>query len=152
VKISTHFRGIVFLAALGACQAASSQVVLVTEQEAEASRSAPPQFTPKVLPAPDAPRILLEAPDISHSLVSPIRISLRFRPTAPAVIRPETFRVFYGAFALDITRRITGSASVTPEGLYVSEATLPTGFHSLQIELEDSLGRRGQRRFEFVVE
>jgi hypothetical protein len=152
MKISARFRGIVVLAALGACQGVSAQLVLVTEQEAEASRSAPPQFTPKALPAVDAPRIILEAPDISHPLAPPIRISLRFRPAAPAVIRPETFRVYYGAFALDITRRITESARVAPEGLQVSGAILPKGLHSLQVELEDSLGRHGRQRFEFVVE
>jgi hypothetical protein len=144
MKISARFRGIVVLAALGACQGVSAQLVLVTEQEAEASRSA--------LPAADAPRIILEAPDISRPLAPPISIRLRFRPAAPAVIRPETFRVYYGAFAIDITRRITESARVTPEGLQVSGATLPKGLHSLQVELEDSLGRHGRQQFEFVVE
>ncbi len=152
MKTHSRFRCALVLATLGACHVASAQLVLVTEQEARASRSATPRFTPKALPAPGAPRIILLAPDISRSVLSPIRINLHFRPTAPAVILPETFRVFYGAFALDITPRITGSAKVTPEGLEVPEAILPAGSHTVQVELQDSVGRHGQQRFEFVVE
>lgn len=152
MNIKSCFRGILFVAMLGACHIVSAEVVLVTEQEAEASRSAPPQFSPKSSSASDVPRIILETPDISHPLASPIKISLYFRPAAPAVIRPESFRVLYGVFKLDITARITGSGKVNSEGVQVSEAILPKGSHSLLVELQDSVGRHGQQHFQFVVE
>ncbi|MDH5539838.1 MAG: hypothetical protein OEY03_10580 [Rhizobacter sp.] len=152
MKIQWWSSGLTLLAALGAFSVACAQVLLVTEAEAEASRSAPTRFTAKSVPAPGAPRIILQTPNISHPVASPLRIRLRFQPTAPAVILPGTFRVFYGMFELDITRRITELAKVSREGLEISEARLPLGTHSLLIELQDSLGRRGRHNFQFVVD
>jgi hypothetical protein len=151
VKVERILRGFLVLATLCACHIAAAQVVLVTAQEAEASRRAAPQFTPKSLPAPDAPRIVLEMPDISRPLASPVTIQLQFSPTPPAVVRPETFRVLYGILRLDITDRITGATKVTGRGLAVREAILPSGSHALLVELEDSAGRQGRQQFEFVV-
>lgn len=144
---------LVWLAALGVGRVACAQVVLVTEQEAAAARAAPaPLFTPKAAPEVGAPKILLQMPDISHPVSSPLRINLHFLATAPAVIVPDSFRVLYGLLKLDITNRVTGSARVTPEGLDVSQAILPPGEHSILLELQDSLGRQARQRFKFVIE
>lgn len=128
---------------------------LVTEAEVAASRAAGAKGSPLVArsaPDPDAPRIDLLVPDVARSVPSPTRIRLRFEPKPPASIRPDSFRVRYGSLGLDITSRVTGSATVTPAGIDVPEARLPRGAHRLTIEIGDSLGRSSERRIEFTVE
>jgi hypothetical protein len=126
--------------------------VLVTEAEAAAARAAPEPPTVKGAPVPDAPHIRLLAPDLTGPITSPTRIKLTFEPTAPAAIRPESFRVRYGALRLDITARITAVSKVAPEGIDVAEAALPKGSHRLFLEIQDSMGRTGERVLQFVVQ
>ena len=127
---------------------------LVTPEEAQASQAAPQPLTPRTAPAatPGAPRVNLLAPNLSNTVPSPTRIQVRFEATAPARIQPETFKVRYGAFRLDITNRITAASKVTAEGIDVAEAALPKGSHRLFIEIQDSMGRVGERVVAFVVE
>jgi hypothetical protein len=131
---------------------AAAQIVLVTEQEAIASRNAAEPLVPKSLPPPDAPQINVFAPDIGAPVKSPTRIEVKFQPVPPAVVRPETFQVRYGTLRLDITGRITSASKVTAEGIEVAQASLPKGSHKLLLVIEDSLGRTGERLLQFVVE
>ena len=140
------------LALVLALPAAARAQMLVTEQEAAAARAAPQALASKFLPVPDAPRIELLAPDLGSPVPSPTRIVLRFEPTAPAAIRPDSFKARYGALRLDITARITAVSKVTAEGLDVAQARLPKGPHRLFLEVQDTLGRTGERQLQFVVE
>lgn len=135
---------------LAAGSAAQAQL-LVTEAEAAAARAAAEALTPKAAAVPDAPRIDLLAPDIGQPVPSPTRIWIRFEPVAPALIRPESFRVRYGALRLDITGRITAVSKVAPDGIDVAAAELPKGAHKLYLEIQDTLGRNGERLLQFVV-
>jgi len=141
----------IFLAGLSATAQAQW---LVSDQEAAVDRAAPEPLGMKSLPAPNAPRINLVAPALTGNATvsSPTRILVRFEPTQPATINPDSFRVKYGSLKLDITSRITAASKVTAEGIDVSEARLPKGTHRLQIEIEDSLGRVGERLVQFVIE
>jgi len=145
-------------AAIAACVLLTSPAAqaqwLVTPEEAQASQAAPQPLTPRTAPAatPGSPRVNLLAPNLSNTVPSPTRIQVRFEATAPARIQPETFKVRYGAFRLDITNRITAASKVTAEGIDVAEAPLPKGAHRLLIEIEDSLGRVGERLVQFVIE
>lgn len=127
---------------------------LVTPEEAQASQAAPQALTPRTAPVvtPGAPRVNLLAPNLSNTVPSPTRINVRFEATSPASIKPDTFKVRYGAFKLDITGRITAASKVTAEGIDVAEAALPKGSHRLFIEIQDSMGRVGERVVAFVVE
>ena len=125
---------------------------LVTEQEAMLSRATPAMPEAKSVPVPGAPRIVLLQPDVAGAVASPTRIQLRFEPTGDAAIRPETFKVRYGALRLDITQRITAVSTVTPQGIDVSEAKLPKGAHRLFMDIQDSAGRAGERAVSFVVD
>lgn len=125
---------------------------LVTPEEAQASRSAPPQLTPRTVPVPGAPKVNLLSPDLAAAVPSPTRIQVRFEATAPAAIKPESFKVRYGALRLDITSRIASAAKVTAQGIDVPEAALPKGSHRLWIEVQDSDGRVGSRQVDFTVE
>jgi hypothetical protein len=127
-------------------------VWLVTPEEAEASRAAHPPSATRSLPVPGAPKVNLLAPNLSGAVPSPTRIQVRFEPTAPAAIKPESFKVRYGALRLDITNRIASAAKVTAQGIDVPEAALPKGAHRLWIEVQDSDGRVGSRQVEFTVE
>lgn len=139
------------LLATGALQQAQA-AMLVTEEEAAQSRAAPTQLVARSpLPA-NAPVIKLLAPDTATTVTSPTRIELRFEPAPQASIRPETFRVLYGAFKLDITSRLMANSKVNAQGLDVSEAHLPKGSHRLVLEVQDTAGRIGARLVSFVVE
>ncbi len=125
---------------------------LVTPQEAQASQEAPVPPDTRSVPEQGAPRVSLLSPDISSTVRRPTRIQVRFEATAPAAIRPETFRVLYGSFRLDITERVTAASQVTALGIDVAEASLPPGSHRLLIEIQDTQGRIGRRTVGFVVE
>jgi hypothetical protein len=77
---------------------------------------------------------------------------LKFQPTPPSAVKPETFKVLYGAFEIDITKRILNVAKVTESGVNVQEASLPKGKHKLLMVVEDTSGRRGNKTIEFEVQ
>lgn len=125
---------------------------LVSEAEAAAAQAAPTAPATRAVPAADAPRINLLAPSLASAVASPTRIHLRFEAVAPAAIRPDSLRVRYGSFRLDITGRITAASRVTADGIDVAEAQLPKGAHRLFVEIQDTLGRTAERQLQFVVE
>ena len=145
-----NIRTVLILATL-ALSAHAGPVALVTQQEMLDSLNAPTQFTPKFVPEKDAPRIVIAAPNLSGPLASPTPITLNFEATSPAAIKPETFKVEYGAFQIDITQRLLSAAKVTAQGMNVQEASLPSGRHKLHLSVEDSMGRKGYRLVEFQI-
>ena len=146
-----HITAFLTLAAcMVSAQAAPS--MLATAQEMEASNSAPPTFTPKFVPEKDAPKIEVAAPNLTAPLTSPMPIQVNFAATSPATVKPETFKVLYGAFQIDVTQRLLSAAKVTAQGMNVQEASLPSGKHKLHLLVEDSLGRKGYRLVEFQVD
>ena len=124
---------------------------LVSIDEMNASNNAPPPFRPKSVAPKDAPVIELSAPKLSAPVSSPTSIELKFQPTPPSVVKPETFKVLYGSFEIDITKRILNVAKVTESGVFVQEASLPKGKHKLLMVVEDTAGRRGNRSVDFEV-
>jgi hypothetical protein len=126
--------------------------ILVTEQEAAASRAAGGMITPRVTPQPGAPRIEVLVPDVTKPVGAPTSIEVRFVTTAPAEPRPESFKVLYGAFRIDVTQRLLGVANVTKEGIKVSGASLPSGRHQLALTITDTMGREAQQIIQFVVQ
>jgi len=75
----------------------------------------------------------------------------RFQPTPQIAVKPDTFKVLYGLFEIDITKRILNVAKVTESGVNVQEASLPKGKHKLLMVVEDTSGRRGNKTIEFEV-
>ena len=98
-----------------------------------------------------APRIELASPNLTAPLASPKPVQLNFEAAAPAAVKPETFRVLYGAFGIDITQRLLGAAKLNAQDISVQEASLPSGKHKVQLLVEDSLGRKGVRVLEFQI-
>lgn len=124
---------------------------LVTQAEFQASKHAPEPFEAKLAIDPQAPRVEVIAPDIAQDVPIPSAIEVRFKPMAGSSIRPDSFRVQYGALKIDITKRLTSAATVSESGISVKQAALPRGRHTLYISIEDSAGRQGAQKIEFQV-
>ena len=139
-----------FFVSVLTCTAFAGQL-LVSVDEMNASNNAKPPFTAKSVVLKDAPLIELSAPKLSAPVSSPTPIELKFQPTPPSAVKPETFKVLYGSFEIDITKRILNVAKVTESGVFVQEAVLPKGKHKLLMVVEDTAGRRGNRSIDFEV-
>ena len=126
--------------------------LLVSVEEMNASNNAKPPFTAKSVAPKDAPLIELSSPKLSAPVSSPTPIELKFQPTPPSAVKPDTFKVLYGSFEIDITKRILNVAKVTESGVLVQEASLPKGKHKLLMVVEDTSGRRGNKTIEFEVQ
>jgi hypothetical protein len=131
--------------------AIAQTIYLVSPAEMQASVAAPPQLSAKSVPVKDAPAIQVSAPALPGPVKSPTPITVKFLPTPPSNIKPESFRVLYGSFEIDITKRLLNVAKVTEQGVQVSEAALPSGKHKLLLEVEDTAGRKASRLVEFEV-
>jgi hypothetical protein len=142
---------IITLLVLGLSATAFAGQLLVSVDEMNASNIAKPPFTAKSVAPKDAPLIELSAPKLSAPVSSPTPIELKFQPTPPSAVKPETFKVLYGSFEIDITKRILNVAKVTESGVFVQEANLPKGKHKLIMVVEDTAGRRGNRSIDFEV-
>lgn len=131
--------------------AAFAASFLVSLTEMNDSNNAPPKFTAKSVLAKEAPVIELSAPKLSEPVNSPTAIELKFQSTAPSTVKPDSFRVLYGYFEIDITKRLLNVAKVSEQGVFVEEANLPKGKHKLLMVVEDSAGRKGSRTIDFEV-
>ena len=126
---------IITLLVSGLSATAFAGQLLVSVDEMNASNNAKPPFTAKAVAPKDAPT----------------PIELKFQPTPPSAVKPDTFKVLYGSFEIDITKRILNVAKVTESGVLVQEASLPKGKHKLLMVVEDTSGRRGNKSIEFEV-
>jgi hypothetical protein len=131
--------------------AANANLQLVTEAEMRASVAAP-SLVARAVPEKDAPRIEIIAPDLHGTVSSPTRVQLKFIATAPAAPKLDTFRALYGAFRIDITNRLLEYAKLTPEGVVLDSANLPSGSHRIFLEIQDSAGRVGTQVLSFTVQ
>ncbi len=142
---------IITLLIFGLSATAFAGQLLVSVDEMNTSNNEKPPFTAKSVAPKDAPLIELSAPKLSAPVSSPTHIELKFQPTPPSSVKPETFKVLYGSFEIDITKRILNLAKVTDTGVSVQEANLPKGKHKLLMVVEDTAGRRGNRSIDFEV-
>jgi len=124
---------------------------LVTPEEMLKSNSAKPPFYPRVVPPLDAPVIDVITPKLDGSIASPTPILLKFIPKAPANVKPDSFKAYYGTFQIDITNRLLGVAQVTAQGINLKEAALPKGSHKITLNVQDSEGRIGSKIIEFEI-
>ena len=143
---------IITLLIFGLSATAFAGQLLVSADEMNASNNAKPPFTAKSVTQKDAPLIELSAPKLSAPVSSPTPIKLKFQANPPSAVKPETFKVLYGSFEIDITIRILNVAKVSATGVNVQEASLPKGKHKLLMVLEDTSGRRGNKAIEFEVQ
>jgi hypothetical protein len=98
------------------------------------------------------PQIKILAPAIDKPLNAPIDIEVQFVPAGATAIRPETFRVCYvGFLTMDITQRITDRVAVSPTGIKVTGAQLPSGHHHLLMMIADQQGHYARQEVTFDI-
>ncbi len=131
---------------------AAAPVELVTRAEIEAlpddvfsSRGASPGD-------PDGPIIELESPPESGVHAAPIAIRVRFRPGPLGhAVDPGSLRVEYKkAWGFDITDRVREFLSAS--GIDIERAMLPSGRHTVEVEIADVAARVSRRLFSVTVE
>ncbi|HWP11407.1 MAG TPA: hypothetical protein VNN06_06275, partial [Ramlibacter sp.] len=83
---------------------------------------------------------------------SPMAIELVFRAGTDSSIDPASFRVYYGAFKIDITQRLLKNVNVGANGIYVDRAEIPAGSHRLLLQISDTRQRTVTRDLRFVVQ
>jgi hypothetical protein len=83
-------------------------------------------------------------------LPKPVHISLQFESLENSKVDMASLKVVYlKLFGIDITDRL--KPYVVGEAIDVPEADIPTGDHSIRVEIKDSMGRASQQVFRFVV-
>jgi hypothetical protein len=110
----------------------------------------PPALRPRaVMPLID---ILKPEPVPDLKVKAPFAIVVQFRGQTDAAIDPASFKVFYGAFKLDITNRITQFVKVTADGFALENARIPVGKHRLTLHIQDEKQRVAERDLRLEVE
>jgi hypothetical protein len=124
-----------------------------SHRNVERSLGAPGEVTCRSPPAAGAtPRIKIVSPTLDAPLTAPIDIDVQFEPAGPAAIRPDTFRVCYvGFLTMDITQRITDRVAVSPTGIKVTGAQLPSGHHHLLMMVADDQGHYARQEVTFEI-
>lgn len=89
-------------------------------------------------------------PDVK--LKAPFEISVQFRGQSDAPVDPSSFKVLYGAAKVDLTKRFTQFATITPEGFSLAQARLPRGKHRLILQVLDSKQRLAERELRVEIE
>jgi hypothetical protein len=103
--------------------------------------------------AGDEPAIEIVRPVVKEGKVaSPVAIEVRFKPLAGKSIEPASFKLYYGAFKIDVTERLLKTAKVTPYGFSIDKVDIPTGSHRLVMRVGDDTGAVGIKEIKFAVD
>ena len=103
--------------------------------------------------AGDEPAIEIVRPVVKEGKVaSPVAIEVRFKPVPGKAIDPASFKLYYGAFKLDVTDRLLKTAKVTPTGFSIDKVDIPAGSHRLVMKVADDTGAAGIKEIKFTVE
>ena len=103
--------------------------------------------------AGDEPAIEIVRPVVKEGKVaSPVAIEVRFKPVAGKTIDPASFKLYYGAFKIDVTDRLLKTAKVTPTGFSIDKVDIPSGSHRLVMRVGDDTGAVGIKEIRFTVD
>lgn len=101
----------------------------------------------------DEPAIEIVRPVVKEGKVtSPVAIEVRFKPVTGKTIDPATFKLYYGAFKIDVTDRLLKTAKVTPTGFSIDKVEIPSGSHRLVMRVGDDTGAVGIKEIKFTVD
>lgn len=126
---------------------------LITVEEAAQNAHPPADFSlPKAALAVKPPSIVVHQPNTRH-LTSPFDIDIRFVPEPGSRVRPDTLRILYGWMAVDITDRVRQwGTTISAQGITAKGATVPSGHHTLTLQVADDRERVGKTELSFSVE
>ena len=103
--------------------------------------------------AGDEPAIEIVRPVVKEGKVaSPVAIEVRFKPVTGKTIVPASFKLYYGAFKIDVTDRLLKTAKVTPTGFSIDNLDIPAGSHRLVMRVGDDAGAVGIKEIKFTVD
>ena len=88
----------------------------------------------------------------SGKVGSPMTIEVKFRAIDGKKIDPSSFKLFYGAFKLDVTERLLKSAKITASGFSIDNVQIPEGEHRLVLRVSDDAGASGIKELRVKVE
>jgi len=98
------------------------------------------------------PSITIVSPQSTVRLIAtPVRIELAFDTSPDARIVPDTFKVLYGLFKIDVTSKILPYSVVSEHELLAEKAALPPGTHHLFLQISDSAGRTAESEVKLSV-
>lgn len=144
--------GALFLLLLaGARAGADDRALVLTADEFDANldfRERSVELLPQA-GDPEAPRIVIEKPDIGADVAAPVDVSVRFETAGDAEIDIDTLRIRYGWF--DITQRVRDSMEVTGDGISGKITSMRNGKHTLKVTISDSFKREGKASIVFHV-
>lgn len=125
---------------------------IISQEEFENEIAAPSRGQPQLAEqVKGAPAIVVDRPDQTKPITSPVSIQITFEPAADSQIDLSSFQVRYGLLQIDVTSRILEHAKLTMSGLTASDAQLPAGNHRVTIQIGDNRGRVGRRLINFTV-
>jgi hypothetical protein len=103
--------------------------------------------------AGDEPAIEIVRPVVKEGKVaSPVAIEVRFKPVTGKTIDPASFKLYYGAFKIDVTDRLLKTAKVTSTGFSIDKVDIPAGSHRLVMRVGDDTGAVGIKEIKFSVD
>jgi hypothetical protein len=130
---------------LGAsAQAGDFKLITAAESEAEQKSLKQLILVPKAI-TPGATSIEVLEPDLNLELASPLLIRVRFTTHGKASLVPDSLRVYYGVFGIDITERLMLRARFDNNTLIVERADVPVGKHRLLLRIRDSEERSTEK-------
>lgn len=101
----------------------------------------------------DEPVIEIVKPAVQGGKVgSPMAIEVRFKPALGKKIDPSSFKLYYGAFKLDVTQRLLKTAKITANGFSIDNVEIPQGEHRLVLRVSDDTGASGIKELRVKVE
>ncbi len=83
---------------------------------------------------------------------SPMTIEVKFRAGDGKKIDPSSFKLYYGAFKLDVTERLLKTAKITASGFSIDNVQIPQGEHRLVLRVSDDAGSSGIKELRVKVE
>ncbi|MES2148814.1 MAG: hypothetical protein V4508_03380 [Pseudomonadota bacterium] len=143
------------LAAFGLCAAsalAQSSWTLITkaESDAEQKRLGQSILVPKSLTV-GAPQIEVMEPDLKNDVPAPVMIKVKFVTEGKSALVPDSLRVYYGVFGIDITERLMKKARFENDVLILDRADIPAGKHRLLLKIKDSTDRSAEKLVTLTV-
>jgi hypothetical protein len=120
-------------------------IELITKQEASL-----PSGDPIELRGPlPGPSIEVVWPSLDIPQKAPIRVLIRFK-TYGTPVDTESVRIIYVKDPLiELTQRVHDF--IAPAGIELAEAEVPSGIHTIHIQLKDTAGRVSALNFTFTV-
>lgn len=121
---------------------------LVTPEQA-VQRDAPTVRGGDEFPS-DGPVIEVKAPDLKQLQHAPVELNVAFSPKSAPVAIGTLQVTLVKLINIDITERL--QEFISPTGIHIPEANLPSGKHRIQISIADTAGKVTVRELVIKVE